>query len=123
VLRIYAANEDACLLGAEMCVPAAEHMAHLMALVIQRGQTAHDPLAMPFYHPVLEEGCVPPCVRSLSNQRVPDLTSVRMKNTRSRRWIENAGWWLFPRHRCCSSLSESSWNVLVTESFHTRHKR
>jgi len=56
VLRIYAGREDARLLGAEMCVPAAEHMAHLLALAIQRGLTAHDLLAMPFYHPVLEEG-------------------------------------------------------------------
>ena len=56
VMRIYAAREDARLLGAEMCAPAAEHMAHLLALAIQRGLTAHDLLAMPFYHPVLEEG-------------------------------------------------------------------
>jgi dihydrolipoamide dehydrogenase len=56
VMRIYAARADARLLGAEMCAPAAEHMAHLLALAIQRGLTAHDLLAMPFYHPVLEEG-------------------------------------------------------------------
>ena len=56
VLRIYAARDDARLLGAEMCAPAAEHMTHLLALAIQRGLTAYDLLAMPFYHPVLEEG-------------------------------------------------------------------
>ena len=56
VLRIYAASGDARLLGAEMCAPAAEHLAHLLALAISRNLTAHDLLAMPFYHPVLEEG-------------------------------------------------------------------
>lgn len=56
VMRIYARANDARLLGAEMCAPAAEHMAHLLALAISRDLTAHDLLAMPFYHPVLEEG-------------------------------------------------------------------
>ena len=54
--RIYAARTDARLLGAEMCAPAAEHMAHLLALAIGRDLTVHDLLGMPFYHPVLEEG-------------------------------------------------------------------
>jgi dihydrolipoyl dehydrogenase len=56
VLRVYARSNDARLLGAEMCSPAAEHMAHLLALAISRELTVHDLLAMPFYHPVLEEG-------------------------------------------------------------------
>jgi dihydrolipoamide dehydrogenase len=56
VLRIYAGRDDARILGAEMCAPAAEHLAHLLALAVHCGLTAHDLLAMPFYHPVLEEG-------------------------------------------------------------------
>lgn len=56
VMRIYARANDARLLGAEMCAPVAEHLAHLLALAISRELTAHDLLAMPFYHPVLEEG-------------------------------------------------------------------
>ncbi|MDP3123370.1 MAG: FAD-dependent oxidoreductase, partial [Thiobacillus sp.] len=56
VLRVYAARDDARILGAEMCAPAAEHLAHLLALAIHRGLSVHDLLAMPFYHPVLEEG-------------------------------------------------------------------
>lgn len=56
LLRVYASTDDARLLGAEMCAPAAEHMAHLLALAISRELTVHDLLAMPFYHPVLEEG-------------------------------------------------------------------
>jgi dihydrolipoamide dehydrogenase len=54
--RIYADKATGKLLGAEMCAPAAEHMAHLLALAIERELTVHDMLAMPFYHPVLEEG-------------------------------------------------------------------
>ena len=37
-------------------LPAAEHLAHLLALAVERGLTVADLLAMPFYHPVLEEG-------------------------------------------------------------------
>ena len=44
------------LLGAEMCAPQGEHMAHLLALAIQQKLTVHDLLGMPFYHPTLEEG-------------------------------------------------------------------
>ncbi|EJI2329880.1 hypothetical protein [Vibrio cholerae] len=56
VLRVYADRGDYRIWGAEMCAPAAEHLAHLLALAIQRQLTVHDMLAMPFYHPVLEEG-------------------------------------------------------------------
>jgi dihydrolipoamide dehydrogenase len=56
LMRIYADAITGRLEGAEMCVPAAEHMAHLLALAIERRLTVQDMLAMPFYHPVLEEG-------------------------------------------------------------------
>ncbi len=56
LMRIYAARDDGRLLGAEMCAPAAEHMAHLLALAISQGLSVRDLLRMPFYHPVLEEG-------------------------------------------------------------------
>jgi len=56
VLRIHAERETGRLLAAEMCVPAAEHLAHLLALAIEARMTVADMLAMPFYHPVLEEG-------------------------------------------------------------------
>ena len=56
ILRIYAEPVSGRLLGAEMCAPAAEHMAHLIALAIGRSLTVHDMLRLPFYHPVLEEG-------------------------------------------------------------------
>ena len=56
VLRIHAETPGGKILGAEMCAPAAEHLAHLLALAIERGLTVSEMLAMPFYHPVLEEG-------------------------------------------------------------------
>jgi dihydrolipoamide dehydrogenase len=56
ILRIYAEPESGQLLGAEMCAPAAEHLAHLLALAVDRSLTVHDMLRLPFYHPVLEEG-------------------------------------------------------------------
>lgn len=55
-LRVYVEKRSGRLLGTEMIVPAAEHMAHLMALAIQQEMTFTQLLQMPFYHPVLEEG-------------------------------------------------------------------
>ncbi len=56
LLRIYATRGDGRLLGAEMAAPAAEHLAHLLALAIDQNLTVYDLLRIPFYHPTLEEG-------------------------------------------------------------------
>jgi Pyruvate/2-oxoglutarate dehydrogenase complex, dihydrolipoamide dehydrogenase (E3) component, and related enzymes len=56
MIRIYAEAGSGKLLGTEMVLPAGEHFAHLFGLAIQAGMDVHDMLAMPFYHPVLEEG-------------------------------------------------------------------
>jgi dihydrolipoamide dehydrogenase len=71
ILRVYADKADGRLLGAEMCAPEGEHLAHLIALAIESGLTVHQMLRLPFYHPVIEEGLrtalrrasseVPPC--------------------------------------------------------------
>lgn len=55
-LKVYAEQGTGRILGAEMCAPSGEHMAHLMALAIDRSLTVQEMLRMPFYHPVLEEG-------------------------------------------------------------------
>lgn len=55
-LNVYAEGGSGRLLGAELCAPAGEHMAHLLALAVEQRLTVHDLLRMPFYHPVLEEG-------------------------------------------------------------------
>lgn len=56
LLRIHAHEPSGRILGAEMCIPEGEHLAHLLALAVERGLTVADMLAMPFYHPVVEEG-------------------------------------------------------------------
>jgi len=56
LLRVYADKSSGRLLGAEMCAPQGEHLAHLLALAVQRKLTVRELLGMPFYHPVLEEG-------------------------------------------------------------------
>ncbi|MEJ2474354.1 MAG: hypothetical protein P8Y74_10765 [Desulfobacterales bacterium] len=43
------------LLGTEMVAPDGEHLAHLLAWSIQQNLTAFDLLAMPYYHPTIEE--------------------------------------------------------------------
>jgi dihydrolipoamide dehydrogenase len=55
-LRVYADERSGRLLGAEMAGPRAEHLGHLLAWSHQAGLTVEQMLAMPFYHPVVEEG-------------------------------------------------------------------
>lgn len=55
LVRIYAERQSGRLLGASALASRAEHLAHLLALAIQRGETAESLLEMPFYHPTVEE--------------------------------------------------------------------
>lgn len=55
LLHIYADKTDGRLLGAAMVAARGEHMAQLLALAIERGETAVSLLEMPYYHPVVEE--------------------------------------------------------------------
>ncbi|HKM36632.1 MAG TPA: dihydrolipoyl dehydrogenase [Thiopseudomonas sp.] len=55
VLRLYADKTTGQLLGASMFGMRAEHVAQFLALAIQREETAHSLLQIPFYHPVVEE--------------------------------------------------------------------
>jgi dihydrolipoamide dehydrogenase len=55
-LRVYGEKGSGLLLGAEMCAPEGEHLAHLLALAVQQRLSARELLGMPFYHPVIEEG-------------------------------------------------------------------
>jgi len=56
VVHVYGRPEDRRVIGAEMCGPRVEHLAHLVAWAIQSKLTVDQMLAMPFYHPVIEEG-------------------------------------------------------------------
>ena len=56
LLHVYADIATGRLVGAEMIGPDAEHLGHLLAWSIQAEFTVERTLAMPFYHPVVEEG-------------------------------------------------------------------
>jgi dihydrolipoamide dehydrogenase len=56
LLHLYADRCSGRFLGAEMIAPRAEHLAHLLAWSVQSGYTVEQMLAMPYYHPVIEEG-------------------------------------------------------------------
>ena len=55
-LRVYADPDTGRFLGAELAGPRAEHLGHLLAWAHQQELTIEEMLAMPFYHPVVEEG-------------------------------------------------------------------
>lgn len=56
LLHIYAHKKSGKILGAELFAPEGEHLAHLIAWAISLNLGVEDALALPFYHPVLEEG-------------------------------------------------------------------
>ncbi|WP_423193568.1 dihydrolipoyl dehydrogenase [Cupriavidus sp. H18C2] len=56
LMHVYADRATGRFLGAEWMGPRAENIAHLLAWSYQQGLTIADMLAMPFYHPVVEEG-------------------------------------------------------------------
>lgn len=56
LLRVYGEKGSGLILGAEMFGPQIEHIAHLLAWVIQMRKTVDEVLELPFYHPVIEEG-------------------------------------------------------------------
>jgi dihydrolipoamide dehydrogenase len=55
-LHLYAERSSGKLLGAELFAPDGEHLAHLISWAISCNLTVHETLALPFYHPVIEEG-------------------------------------------------------------------
>ena len=54
-IRIYANKQTGALLGASICTSKGESLIHMLTWAIQNEQTVQDLLAMPFYHPVMEE--------------------------------------------------------------------
>ena len=55
MVRLYADADTGRLRGAALSAAGGEHLGHLLAWAIQRGETAQQLLSMPFYHPVVEE--------------------------------------------------------------------
>lgn len=64
LLRLHAQRGTGRLVGADLCLPEGEHIAHLLAWIISRGTDVTDALQLPFYHPTLEEG-IKPALREL----------------------------------------------------------
>lgn len=56
LMRLYAEHGSGQFLGAELFGPRVEHMAHLLAWAQEQKLSISEMLAMPWYHPVLEEG-------------------------------------------------------------------
>lgn len=56
MLKVYGEVKTGRLLGAELFAPDGEHLAHLLAWAISMKMTVNQVLALPFYHPVVEEG-------------------------------------------------------------------
>ncbi|WP_144153270.1 dihydrolipoyl dehydrogenase [Paraburkholderia sp. BCC1885] len=56
LMHVYVDKTSRQFLGAEWIGPDAEHIAHLLAWALQMKLTVDAMLAMPFYHPVVEEG-------------------------------------------------------------------
>ncbi|KAF5303868.1 hypothetical protein FQR65_LT18932 [Abscondita terminalis] len=55
-IEVYVDKKTRKLLGAELFVESAEHMAHLLSWMIAEDLTIDEILSKPFYHPTLEEG-------------------------------------------------------------------
>jgi dihydrolipoamide dehydrogenase len=59
LIRIYADRDGGAVTAAVLYGPAMDHIAHLLAWAIERGETASKMLELPFYHPTFEEGLRP----------------------------------------------------------------
>ncbi len=55
LVRLYADRASGQLVGASLMATRGEHLAHLLAWAIARGETAESLLDLPFYHPSIEE--------------------------------------------------------------------
>ena len=55
-IEVYICQKTRKLLGAELLVQSAEHLAHLLSWIIGQDLTIDEILEKPFYHPTLEEG-------------------------------------------------------------------
>lgn len=55
-MRLYGEYGSGRFLGAELCIPQGEHIAHLLAWAHQQRLGVQEMLSMPYYHPTLEEG-------------------------------------------------------------------
>ncbi|HZL01226.1 MAG TPA: dihydrolipoyl dehydrogenase [Caulobacteraceae bacterium] len=67
VLRVYARKQDGVIVGGELFGPAVEHLAQMLTWIAQLEMTAEKALALPFYHPTMEES-LRAALRDLASQ-------------------------------------------------------
>jgi dihydrolipoamide dehydrogenase len=72
LVRIYA-DHNGVLTGSTLFAPGMDHIAHLFAWAIERGETADAVLALPFYHPTFEEGLKPALRQICEAVHTPEL--------------------------------------------------
>jgi dihydrolipoamide dehydrogenase len=73
LIRIYADRDGGAVTAAVLFGPAMDHIAHLFAWAIDRGETATKMLELPFYHPTFEEGLRPALRQICEAVRAPEL--------------------------------------------------
>lgn len=70
LLRIYADTASGHLLGATIVAERGEHLAHLLAWAVMRGETVHSLQELPAYHPCVEE-MIPTALHDTARQCSP----------------------------------------------------
>ena len=55
LVRVYVDRDSGVLLGGALVAVKGEHLAHALAWAVQRGDTVEALLALPYYHPSIEE--------------------------------------------------------------------
>jgi dihydrolipoamide dehydrogenase len=70
LLRIYADRATGRLLGATVVAERGEHLAHLLAWAVMRGETVHSLQELPTYHPCVEE-MIPTALQDAARQCDP----------------------------------------------------
>lgn len=78
LLHVYADTHTGAILGAEMFGPETEHIAHLLSWAIANKMTVNAALAMPFYHPVIEEG-LRTAIRDLQSKLALPIPELEME--------------------------------------------
>jgi dihydrolipoamide dehydrogenase len=79
LVRVYAGADTGVIARATLFGPGMDHIAHLIALAIQRRETADTLLQLPFYHPTFEEGLKPALreiCEAVKSPVLPDLDDV-----------------------------------------------
>ena len=76
LVRIYADPATGVLVGATLFAPGMDHIAHLLAWAIERGETASSMLQLPIYHPTFEEGLKAALRKICEATKSPDLEAL-----------------------------------------------